>query len=272
MPYDLHCHTLYSDGSTDPADLLRAAKRSGLKGIAVSDHDTFEGFNRISKLNFDSDFKIIKGVEISTIDKSRGKKAHILCYSPKRTDLIEPIINEITRRRYNAMVESIRILEKKYPINLEMVLSEVGKGTCIFKQHIMLCFLKLGITNEIFGSFFKELFNSKNGFAYIDIDYPDTFDIISKVKETGGKIVLAHPSEYSSMPLLYELCEKKLIDGIEAYHPRNKQEDVKEIERLSAQYNLFLTGGTDFHGYFTSKPYPIGSFTTDDDTAEKFIL
>ena len=44
MSYDLHCHTVFSDGSTDVKDLLRAAERKGLDGIAITDHDTFEGY------------------------------------------------------------------------------------------------------------------------------------------------------------------------------------------------------------------------------------
>ena len=272
MAFDLHCHSVFSDGSTNVKSLLYAAKRANLTGIAITDHDTFEGYYKALKLNEDYNLNLIQGIEISTIDKSRGKKAHILCYNPKETGVLNDIISEITKKRFEAMRESIRILETKYPISFEMVMKNKKEATCIFKQHIMQCFLELGITNEIFGSFFKELFNSKNGFAYIDIDYPDTFDIISKAKSTGGKIVLAHPSEYSSMPLLYELCEKKLIDGIEAYHPRNREEDVKIIKELSAKYNLFLTGGTDFHGYYTSKPHPIGTFTTENETVNKFIL
>ena len=272
MPYDLHCHTVFSDGSTTVKDLLRAAERNGLDGIAITDHDTFAGYNKAIELKNSSKLKIIKGIEISTIDKSRNKKAHILCYSPQKTEILEDIIKDITAKRRSAMLESIKLLEKRYPINLEMVLEKAGDATCIFKQHIMQCFLELGICNEIFGNFFKEMFNSKNGYAYIDIDYPDTFDIINKVKATGGKTVLAHPSEYGSMPLLYELCEKKLIDGIEVNHPRNKPEDIAVIKELADKHGLFLTGGTDFHGYFTSKPNPIGSFTTDNNTAMKYIL
>lgn len=270
MAYDLHCHSVFSDGSTHIKDLLYAAERANLKGIAITDHDTFEGYKVAKALK--PNLELIQGIEISTIDKSRNKKAHILCYSPKKLELLFDDINKITENRRNAMLESIAILNKKYPITLDMVLEKAKHSTCIFKQHIMQCFLELGITTELFGDFFKELFNSKNGYAYIDIDYPDTFDIISKVKKTGGKIVLAHPSEYGSMPLLEELCEKKLIDGIEMNHPRNREEDKKIISELSKEYNLFLTGGTDFHGYFTSKPNPIGSFTSSDETVKEFIL
>ena len=50
MPYDLHCHTVFSDGSTTVKDLLRAAERNGLDGIAITDHDTFAGYNKAIEL------------------------------------------------------------------------------------------------------------------------------------------------------------------------------------------------------------------------------
>ena len=40
---DLHTHSSYSDGSLEPRQLVRLAKESGLRAIALTDHDTVEG-------------------------------------------------------------------------------------------------------------------------------------------------------------------------------------------------------------------------------------
>lgn len=40
---DLHTHSLKSDGSMTPAEVVREAKRAGLSAIALSDHDTVDG-------------------------------------------------------------------------------------------------------------------------------------------------------------------------------------------------------------------------------------
>ena len=40
---DLHTHSLKSDGSMTPAEVVREAKRAGLAAIALSDHDTVDG-------------------------------------------------------------------------------------------------------------------------------------------------------------------------------------------------------------------------------------
>ena len=42
---DLHVHSDKSDGSLTPAQLVRYAKDKGLKGIALTDHDTVDGID-----------------------------------------------------------------------------------------------------------------------------------------------------------------------------------------------------------------------------------
>lgn len=39
---DLHTHSIKSDGSMTPAEVVREAKKAGLSAIALSDHDTVE--------------------------------------------------------------------------------------------------------------------------------------------------------------------------------------------------------------------------------------
>ena len=40
---DLHTHSIKSDGSMTPAEVVREAKKAGLSAIALSDHDTVDG-------------------------------------------------------------------------------------------------------------------------------------------------------------------------------------------------------------------------------------
>ena len=43
---DLHTHSLFSDGSMTPEELVFAAKQAGLSAIALTDHDTTDGLAR----------------------------------------------------------------------------------------------------------------------------------------------------------------------------------------------------------------------------------
>jgi len=48
--------------------LLKAAKKRGLDGIAVTDHGKIEGALKVKDLNKDKNFDVIIGTEISTVD------------------------------------------------------------------------------------------------------------------------------------------------------------------------------------------------------------
>lgn len=67
MFLDLHVHTRYSpDSLSSPEALLQEAKRKGLNGIAVTDHETIRGGLEVRDRNRDADFHVIVGSEIKT--------------------------------------------------------------------------------------------------------------------------------------------------------------------------------------------------------------
>jgi predicted metal-dependent phosphoesterase TrpH len=68
MKFDLHIHSNYSDGRADVKDIIEAAKRRGLDGIALTDHDTMRGIP-VAKKYIDEqeiDLMLIPGVEVTT--------------------------------------------------------------------------------------------------------------------------------------------------------------------------------------------------------------
>ena len=67
MRYDLHVHTYHSACSVlMPETILKIAKKAGLDGIAVADHNTIKGGVEVSKANKDRDFEVIPGIEVNT--------------------------------------------------------------------------------------------------------------------------------------------------------------------------------------------------------------
>jgi predicted metal-dependent phosphoesterase TrpH len=71
MRLDIHVHSIYSDGANTPEEIAEYAKKIGLDGIAVTDHDEIEGSLEALKFNSDG-FLVIPGIEIST------REGHIL--------------------------------------------------------------------------------------------------------------------------------------------------------------------------------------------------
>lgn len=64
MHFDLHTHSKYSfDSKLELFQMFEAAKRAGLNGIAVTDHDSIQG-GKHAKLMGDPQLKIIPGIEV----------------------------------------------------------------------------------------------------------------------------------------------------------------------------------------------------------------
>jgi len=67
MLFEIHCHSTYSDGSNTPKEIVGFARKNGLSGIAITDHDAIAG--SLEALNYASrDFKVVPGMEISAVE------------------------------------------------------------------------------------------------------------------------------------------------------------------------------------------------------------
>ncbi len=270
---DLHCHTKLSDGSMGIEELVAYAKRMGLDFLSITDHDTMAGVKRASVLCNRYGISLIPGVELSVSDTSRNRQAHILCYLPDKTVLLDSLCSKIIASRSKAGQKMALEVMKYYPIVIENILKFSQGSLCIYKQHIMCALMEAGYTNEMYGDLFKDLFDTKNGRVYEPVEYPEVETALKIAKASGAIAVLAHPGVYSSFELAEEMAEKKLISGIELNHPKNTSDDKKRILELCDKYDLITTGGTDFHGMFAKRPNPIATcMATDEQISALFAL
>ncbi len=68
MKIDIHVHSSYSsDGSASPEEILRHAKKLGLHGVAITDHNEIKGSLKLWKENKGrEDFVVLPGMEVSS--------------------------------------------------------------------------------------------------------------------------------------------------------------------------------------------------------------
>ena len=85
-------------------------------------------------------------------------------------------------------------------------------------------------------------------------------------------VVLAHSGRYKADNVMEMMIEKHMLDGIELNHPRNDEKTREHITSLCKEHDLFMTGGTDFHGLYTKTPYPLGSFLCPKEGLHRLIL
>jgi predicted metal-dependent phosphoesterase TrpH len=265
---DLHLHTHVSDGSMSPSYVVDYAVRSGLDCIAITDHDSMDGAG--SARNAASGrIKVIAGVEVSSFDYKNNKKVHLLCYEPKKTDVLFALCKRTIERRDKATLEMVEKVAERYPIDVPTVMKYAKNSCSVFKQHICVALMDMGYTTTVMGELFRELF-SKNGFARVELIYEETREIIEILSASGGVCVLAHPGVYNNFDIIDELSDKGL-QGIEVWHPRQNEQDTARALQKAEQKGLLKTGGSDFHGAYSTRVNTIGSRVTPNDELIKFI-
>ncbi|MDP8957145.1 MAG: PHP domain-containing protein, partial [Actinomycetota bacterium] len=165
---DLHTHTVYSDGTLTPSELLRLARDRGLDVIALTDHDTMNGMDEAWRAAADFGVELIPGIELSTLYD--GKGVHILCYYPDADDAA--LLDELDRlrsersRRGERMVEKLQ--ELGYPVTFERV-RQIAHGGNIVRPHVAQALVEAGVVPTIKDAFSEELIGA-GGRAYVEKD------------------------------------------------------------------------------------------------------
>lgn len=76
MKFEMHAHTKYSyDSILSVKSLMKIAKRKGLDGVAITDHNSIKAHKEAKKYSKRNDLKFIPGVEI------KSTKGDFLCYN-----------------------------------------------------------------------------------------------------------------------------------------------------------------------------------------------
>lgn len=270
MTGDLHCHSRCSDGSLGVEELVQCARRTGLDFLALTDHDTMLGVERAQQAGERYGVRVIGGVELSCWDSQRGRKVHLLCYLPQRPQLLKAAMERTLADRNRAMEQSLALVAGRYPISRELVNRFSQGSACLYNVHIMRALMELGYADRPYGTLFRQLL-APGGSCYVSHAYGEVWETARLIQKAGGVCVLAHPSVYDSIGLMEELAQAGLLDGVERFFPRLREQDIPAIDRVLSEYGLIPTGGTDFHGSNTNHPHPLGTCVTTQDSLERLF-
>lgn len=249
---DFHVHSRISDGSFTISQLAELAALKGLDAIAVTDHDTLEQAKHIPA---GLPVQVIPGVELSCYDYAADKRVHVLGYHIQDTALVEAFAHPVLEARGQNSMRQIEILQKNgYAIDVEKL--NRANGTYIYKQHIMEYLVNTGQAPDMFGDFYRHIFKN-GGICDFDIRYLNPYEAVHVIREAGGLPVLAHSGQQQNFALIPQLYREGLA-GLELNHPANSLKDKQVIRDYAAEYGLFMTGGSDFHGIYEKDPPGLG--------------
>lgn len=262
---DLHCHTTISDGSFTVKETLELAKMNGLTHLAITNHDTVRGLKEAIALGKEIGITVIPGIEISAYDYKRNRKVHLLGYNfdLKGTHLTV-VCKKLLEDRHELSIKQSQIIRSyDYELPQEALDIYSKDSQVLYKQHIMKALMDRGYTEHINGKLYHNLFKG-SGPCNLEIEYIDVFKALEAIIADGGIPVLAHPGQLDSYELVEELVPLGLR-GIEKYHCSHNEEALIKIQQLADKYQLFVTGGSDFHGLYGTEG-TIGSFICPEES------
>ena len=272
MRIDLHTHTLVSDGTDTPTQLVRKAAEEGLDVIGLTDHDTFDGL-REAKLAADAvGIQVLAGMEFST--QKGGKSVHVVAYGcdPHDEDLLDELARVRVGRSDRVPTMVARLTELGMPLTVADVL-EHAAGTSLGRPHIADAMVARGYVATRDEAFRRWLYDG--GPAYVDRYSTELTRAIDLVRRARGVVVLAHPwgrgrRDDLPEPYLAELVQEHRLDGVEVDHPDHDEDTRADLRRVADRLGLLATGSSDHHGLGKSRN-PLGAGLTDPDVLAEIL-
>lgn len=259
---DLHMHSIHSDGSNTPEELIERSIKQNTTTIALTDHDNIEGSKEIIRLN-NGRLYIYSGVEL-TIKANKGR-FHLLGLN---IDLENKELNKELKQLkedglYNVMLY-IEILRKDFGIyipqyeidNLYKIPGNVGR------PQLALLLIKLGYCQTVEECFQKYLIHAYDKVRTVKkgITAEQGIELITNA---GGIPIIAHPN---SLKLAYQELKDYIIylksiglQGLETQHPNLSMEERFVYQQFCRELDLLESGGTDYHGIDIKPDIEIGS-------------
>lgn len=252
---DLHTHTCKSDGSYTPAELVDYAIEKELSAVAITDHDSIEGLDealshaKALKEKGLPSIEVVPGIEFST--KYGEQDVHVVgLYIAYESPVFQDALARFVDSRINR--------NRKMCENLQ------GAGIDITYEKLLTRYPDSVITRAHYASYLLDegyVKSRQDAFAMYLGDHTKYFvprekvtpeQAVKLILHAGGIPILAHPPLYhmgnDRLDALTALLKAEGLMGIEAFYSTYSNQDIRDMQRLAAKYDLLLSGGSDFHG------------------------
>lgn len=248
---DLHTHSRASDGTQTPRELVQAAAGAGLDVLAITDHDSADGWDEAAAAAYDHGIELVRGMEIST--RHQGAGVHLLAYLPDPTQpLLDQALDAIVAGRDSRLPA---MLDRLRGLGIELDADDVRRvndGTAATgRPHVADALVALGVVGDRTEAFDRYLKPGRP--AYVDRHAPSLLDMIDLVDQAGGVSVIAHPWGRTSgleRPGEAELAQLAAsgLAGIEVDHQDHDQPTRDRLRAIARDLDLVATGSSDHHG------------------------
>jgi predicted metal-dependent phosphoesterase TrpH len=252
---DLHSHTNESDGSLPPKELIDLAVHIGLEALAISDHDTFTGYEKALPLAKASGLRLVQAIELNSRVTLNGaftpRYAHILAYFPTNSPSSE-FVSWLAETRRERSERNEKLAASLRENNVDITLAEVEKKgrSLTGRPHFARVLVEKGYAKSLEDAFQRYL--GEEAPSYVHRESLTTVETVGLVRQGGGIPVVAHPIRLG----LDRIAERSFLEeakaagllGLEAYHSEHSPALQQYYLGLADELGLLPTGGSDFHG------------------------
>lgn len=265
MRIDLHTHSVASDGTEAPADVVAAAAAAGLDVVALTDHDTTRGWDEAADAAVRLGVALVRGVELSC--RHVGRSLHLLAYlhDPNHPALLAEADRVRSARQHRAR-QMVDLLAEDFDLTWEDVEEQTGDDATVGRPHIADALVALGVVRDRSAAF-EDLLATGSRY-WVPHHAPDLLGAIDLVRQAGGVPVLAHPGAAPRGRAVTEaevaLFAARGLAGLEVWHRDHTDAEQLRLEALADRFELLATGSSDYHG--AGKPNRLGENLTSDDT------
>ena len=246
---NLHLHSTYSDAQFTPEQLVLIGKSLGYYALALTDHETDGGVKKFMAYAKKEGIRSVSGVEF--YGKDFGDNFHLTALD---FDMDDPGIRAFIQNRCDLHMESTRKIFEEgirigYIQNITwdqiMELTPPGAWMCIDSVMNVMRLRRAVPDDYDFDEFRRVVF--KSDFAKsCKVAPPTAEEVIKVVRNAGGVVALAHPSEawLEHVPTLVDWG----LNGIEIDHAERGPRLAGLALEAAETYNLYHCGGTDHTG------------------------
>jgi len=249
--FDLHLHTDRSDGRYPQEEVIERCARGGLEVIAVTDHDLATLVDPGPRLVGGRRLHVISGAEVSGMHE--GCEYHLLVYFP----------GEVPVRFRDFCREQVRARANRYQATVDrLALPELPPATreghagdkALTRLHLAHALVEAGHARSVSDAFHRYLGDTLGNVPPIDLPF---IEAIRLARAWGGVTSWAHPSAAAAQRHVATFVAAGL-QGLEVLRPTLSGSERRALRRLARQHGLFVTGGSDWHGW--THPDDLGLF------------
>ncbi|MBD5769873.1 PHP domain-containing protein [Marinomonas colpomeniae] len=258
---DLHTHSTRSDGRLSPTELVDLAVEQNVSLFALTDHDTLDGIEEASQRASEYGLSFVNGIELST--QWNGIPLHMVALHFERDNsaLLSIVAKNQAIRLDRARRIADLLVRQGLPDLFDEAVALAGESQ-LGRPHFATLLVEKGLVKDSNKAFDRYLGNKRLG-QLRDV-WPELEDVLTDLSGENVELILAHPKRY---PLTVTKLKRLLSDfkkwggtGIEIASGNERPDSVRLLERLSQEFGLKASVGSDYHGPFG--PWmQVGKFT-----------